>query len=72
VIVTHDPRITGIADRLAYLDDGALLWVRKSIHLQKQSLQESGFHEENVSLETKGHSPRKLDGSFVRRATVAG
>ena len=70
VIVTHDSRITGIADRLAYLDDGALLWVRKSIHLQKQSLQESGFHEENVSHETKGHSPRKLDGSFVRRATL--
>ena len=69
VIVTHDSRITGIADRLAYLDDGALLWVRKSIHLQKQSLQESGFHE----TQTKGQSSGKLDGSFIRRATaVAG
>jgi putative ABC transport system ATP-binding protein len=74
VIVTHDPRITGIADRLAYLDDGALLWVRKSIHLQKQSLQESGFDETQESgfheTETKGRGPRKLDGSLIRRAAV--
>ena len=67
VIVTHDPRITGIADRLAYLDDGALLWVRKSIQLQKQSLQESGFHETKAT----GPSSGKLDGSFIRRAAAA-
>ena len=66
VVVTHDSRITGIADRLAYLDDGAILWTRKSVHLQDKSLRESGIHE------TKDHSPSGLDGSFIRRAALTG
>lgn len=66
VIVTHDARITGIADRLAYLDDGAILWTRKNIHLQKKSLQESAIHE------SESHGPGGLDSSFIRRAAAAG
>jgi putative ABC transport system ATP-binding protein len=66
VVVTHDARITGIADRLAYLDDGAILWVRKNVQLQDKSLRESGIHE------TKDGSFGSLDGSFIRRAAVTG
>jgi ABC-type lipoprotein export system ATPase subunit len=64
VIVTHDARITGIADRLAYLDDGAILWTRKNIHLQKKSLRESGIHE------TESHGPSRLDSGFIHRAAA--
>jgi len=64
VVVTHDSRITGIADRLAYLDDGAILWTRKNVHLQRQSLQESIAHE----TESRGHGG--LDAGFIRRAAA--
>ena len=66
VVVTHDARITGIADRLAYLDDGAILWVRKNVQLQQKSLRESGIHE------VEGHNPGSLDASFIRRAAAIG
>jgi putative ABC transport system ATP-binding protein len=66
VVVTHDARISGIADRLAYLDDGAILWVRKNIHLQDKSLRESGIHE------NEDHGPSGLDASFIRRAARPG
>jgi len=64
VVVTHDARITGIADRLAYLDDGAILWTRKNVHLQDKSLRESGIHE------TKDHGHSGLDASFIHRAAA--
>ena len=62
VVVTHDARISGIADRLAYLDDGAILWTRMNVHLQDKSLRESGIHE----MENNGTGI--LDGSFIHRA----
>jgi putative ABC transport system ATP-binding protein len=66
VVVTHDARISGIADRLAYLDDGAILWVRKNVRLQDKSLRESGIHE------IEDHGRNGLDGSFIRRAAHSG
>ena len=66
VVVTHDARISGIADRLTYLDDGAILWVRKNIRLQDKSLRESGIHE------IEDHGRNGLDGSFIRRAAHSG
>jgi putative ABC transport system ATP-binding protein len=66
VVVTHDSRITGIADRLAYLDDGAILWTRMNVQLQDKSLRESGIHE----MEHRG--PGSLDASFIRRAAHLG
>jgi putative ABC transport system ATP-binding protein len=66
VVVTHDARITGIADRLAYLDDGAILWTRKNVQLQDKSLRESGIHE------TNDHGRGSLDASFIRRAASNG
>jgi putative ABC transport system ATP-binding protein len=66
VVVTHDARISGIADRLAYLDDGAILWIRKNIALQDKSLRESGIHE------IEDHGRNGLDSSFIRRAAHTG
>jgi putative ABC transport system ATP-binding protein len=66
VVVTHDSRITGIADRLAYLDDGAILWTRMNVQLQDKSLRESGIHE------VEHRSPSSLDASLIRRAANTG
>jgi putative ABC transport system ATP-binding protein len=62
VVVTHDARISGIADRLAYLDDGAILWTRMNVQLQDKSLRESGIHE------MENRSTGSLDASFIQRA----
>jgi putative ABC transport system ATP-binding protein len=45
VIVTHDSRISGIADRIVYLEDGAIRSIQKNVRLQMRSLKESGIHE---------------------------
>jgi putative ABC transport system ATP-binding protein len=66
VVVTHDSRIMGIADRLAYLDDGAILWTRMNVQLQDKTLRESGIDE----MENRG--PGSLDASFIRRAAHSG
>ena len=66
VVVTHDARISGIADRLAYLDDGAILWIRKNIALQDKTLRESGIHE------IQDHGRNGLDSSFIHRAAHTG
>jgi putative ABC transport system ATP-binding protein len=46
VIVTHDARISDIADRIVFLEDGAIRSTRKNIHIQRHELQEHKFHEE--------------------------
>ena len=71
VVVTHDSRITGIADHLAYLDEGALLWVRKNVQLQQKSIEESGLHQKSTNHEADNHNFGRLDASFVRRAAAA-
>jgi putative ABC transport system ATP-binding protein len=45
VVVTHDARINGIADRIAFLEDGKIRSMRKNIQMQRRSLQENAFHE---------------------------
>jgi putative ABC transport system ATP-binding protein len=45
VIVTHDVRIIDIADRIVFLEDGAIRSTRKNIQIQRHDLQESGSHE---------------------------
>ena len=68
VVVTHDSRIVGIADQLAYLDGGALLWVRKNVHAQQKSIEESGLQQKSTAHEMENHRFGRLDASFVRRA----
>jgi putative ABC transport system ATP-binding protein len=46
VIVTHDPRIGGIADRIVSLEDGKIRSVGMNIRLQNRALLENGIHEE--------------------------
>ena len=72
VVVTHDSRITGIADQLAYLDEGVLLWVHKSVHSQRKSIEESGLHQKSGPHEVENHDFASLDASFIRRAASAG
>lgn len=66
VIVTHDPRISGIADRIAYLEDGAIRSIQKNVHLQNKALTESGIHEME--------NPRRdsADGVVDRRTALNG
>jgi putative ABC transport system ATP-binding protein len=66
VIVTHDPRISGIADRIAYLEDGAIRSIQKNVHLQNKALTESGIHEME--------NPRRdsADGVVDRRTAING
>jgi putative ABC transport system ATP-binding protein len=45
VIVTHDARISDIADRIVFLEDGAIRSTRKNIQIQRQDLREHRFHE---------------------------
>ena len=66
VIVTHDARITEIADRLAYLDDGALHWIRKSTRTQLDLSGRNGTYEKD------GDSPRGLDDHPVLRTAASG
>jgi putative ABC transport system ATP-binding protein len=68
VVVTHDSRIIGIADQLAYLDQGTILWSRKNVPRQQQMLRESGIHE--VEMENRRFG--SLDASFIHRAASAG
>ena len=50
VIVTHDPRIEGVADRIAFLEDGVIRSIHKKVHMQNPLLRENGAHEvENLS-----------------------
>ena len=46
VVVTHDPRISGIADRVAFIEDGAIRSIKKNVHSQIRSLKGSGPHEQ--------------------------
>ena len=71
VIVTHDSRITGIADRLAYLDEGVLLWVHNKVHLQRKLIEESGLQQKSGTHEVENHDFGRLDASFVRRGVAA-
>jgi putative ABC transport system ATP-binding protein len=45
VIVTHDPRISGIADRIVSLEDGAIRSIRRNAHVQTHSLLEPDAQE---------------------------
>ena len=50
VIVTHDPRIGAVADRIAFLEDGMIRSIHKNAHVQEPLLRENGAHEmENLS-----------------------
>lgn len=66
VIVTHDARITGIADRLAYLDDGALLRIQNNIDSQAKSSRGNAIHE------TDDDCPGGPDGRAIHRFVTAG
>ena len=66
VIVTHDPRISGIADRIVYLEDGAIRSIQKNVRLQMKSLKESGIHE------MENHSRDSADGVVERRTARNG
>jgi putative ABC transport system ATP-binding protein len=66
VIVTHDPRISGIADRIVYLEDGAIRSIQKNVHLQKKALTESGIHE------MENHSRGGSDDLVDRRTALNG
>jgi putative ABC transport system ATP-binding protein len=72
VVVTHDSRITGIADQLAYLDEGAILWVRKNVHSQQKLIEESGIHQKSSTHDVENHSFGSLDASFIHRAAASG
>jgi len=45
VLVTHDNRITGFADRIATLDDGKIAVIKRNIKLQGKALQEQWPNE---------------------------
>ena len=64
VIVTHDSRISGIADRIVYLEDGAIRSIQKNVRLQMRSLKESGIHE------MENPSRGSADGVVDRRAAL--
>jgi putative ABC transport system ATP-binding protein len=65
VVVTHDPRVSGIADRIVYLEDGAIRSERRNLRVQTQSLRESGLHA------MEDHSSGSAGDSGYRRAAVA-
>ena len=65
VIVTHDPRITEIADRLAYMEDGALRWIQKDMQPQP-CLSRRKTHEQDA------HRLRGLDDHLTLRAAGSG
>jgi putative ABC transport system ATP-binding protein len=66
VIVTHDSRISGIADRIVYLEDGAIRSIQKNVRLQMKSLKESGIHE------MENPSRGSADGVVDRRTALNG
>lgn len=66
VIVTHDSRISGIADRIVYLEDGAIRSIQKNVRVQMKSLRESGIHD------MEDHSRGGADGVVDRRTAVNG
>ena len=66
IVVTHDARITGIADRLAYLDDGALLGIQNNIVRQEKPLRG------NNTYETDDRPPGSLDGRTMCSVAAAG
>jgi putative ABC transport system ATP-binding protein len=57
VIVTHDARITGVADRIALLEDGRITSVRKNVMLVNKTLRERLYHEpeERISEDPDGN-----------------
>jgi len=65
VVVTHDARITGIADRLAYLDDGALLGIQNNILGQEKPWRGSNTDE------TDDCRPSSLDGRIMCSVAAA-
>jgi putative ABC transport system ATP-binding protein len=65
VIVTHDSRISGIADRIVYLEDGAIRSIQKNVRLQMKSLKESGIHE------MENHSCASADGVVDHRTALS-
>ena len=66
IVVTHDARITGIADRLAYLDDGVLLGIQSNIQAQVKPLRGSNAYE------TDDSRPSSPDGRIMCRVTATG
>jgi putative ABC transport system ATP-binding protein len=65
VVVTHDARITSIADRLAYLDDGTIRWIRKNSCPQTKSSERSGNEKED-------HCRSGLDDHLIHGAIASG
>lgn len=82
VVVTHDPRISGIADRIAFIEDGAIRSIKKNVRSQIRSLRESTPHEQEDANRSNAHgqedASRIRDGSghtdddLDRRSAVAG
>ena len=66
VVVTHDARISGIADRLAYLDDGTLLRIQDNNHAQVKA------SRGNVIDEPDHDYPIGFDGRSIRGIAAAG
>jgi putative ABC transport system ATP-binding protein len=64
VVVTHDARISGIAHRIASLEDGTVRSIKTNVHDQYRSLQES------VAYEVEDHI-RRGAGRYGDRRTAA-
>jgi putative ABC transport system ATP-binding protein len=65
VIVTHDPRISGIGDRIVYLQDGEIQTVQIAVPRQNRLLKESGTHNVETRNSMGGAGP------WVRSAALA-
>jgi putative ABC transport system ATP-binding protein len=66
VIVTHDPRITGIGDRVVFIEDGAIRSVRKDFKVPHKSSTEGHNHE------MEDHTGIGAGAVFRRRAALRG
>jgi putative ABC transport system ATP-binding protein len=64
VAVTHDARISGIADRIAFIEDGAIRSIKRNVHSQAQSLIKSSPHEQKNESKP---SEREVDNSARER-----
>jgi putative ABC transport system ATP-binding protein len=73
VIVTHDARVSGIADRTVHLEDGTIRSIRKTVQSQNRFLEESGIHEmDNQNSGMEDRNPGGADSGARRRAAIAG
>jgi putative ABC transport system ATP-binding protein len=62
VIVTHDPRIVGIGDRVVSFEDGKIRSIAMNVHAQSRALQE------NVTYEVEDRNRDSAAGGSDRRA----